>query len=330
LIGLFFTLNFEYGLQSISYLFFGFNFIFVLQKFTSSIGNKWIYYFSTAIIFSHFLSICVAFWELLTFQHLPSQYTKMLPDYAQFSLSTLAFSGNPNNFSYFLILSSFFLFFLIDSSKRIIRFYIIISLLFFNPIIIFLNESRLGLFVYVLLIIYFFIKKHELMNKKLIFIFLIVIAFIIFKFDLSNFSDGIDVSSHILKLDTFEEDSSMIRIRHFFNFIYFSVSTFGFGLGPGQYISYANNIPFFVEIRNPHNLFLEIGFDYGVYILAIFLYFLFNRIIIGIKRNNINLIYALVFTILSPVSSSYLDDPVFWMFLFVLLSGFPSKLNLAS
>lgn len=322
LIFIFFINIIDEGFKATLVIFFAFIYVHVFQYLFKKVGKNWFNVFSWGIFFSYILSICVAFWELLTFNHLQSHYTNELTGYAEFSLSTTGFAGNPNNFSVFLVLSSMCLYYLWYNAFSLLKLLITVCLYVINPIIIFLNESRLGLFIYLLLLFYFTTKfyKNNVHLKGIFFVFLI---FFLYNSDfVIDFYGELDFASHFVQLNTLEDDSNSIRFSHFYNFFYYTLHTYGFGLGPGQYEAIGNNHYYPVSILNPHNLFVEIGLDYGIYILLIFVILLSNKLIFYIHYNQIFMVFCLLIFLLSPVNSGYLNDNITWLFLAVIFNGF--------
>jgi len=314
--------NIDEGFKATLVIFFAFIYVHVFQYLFKKVGKNWFNVFSWGIFFSYILSICVALWELLTFNHLQSNYTNELPDYAEFSLSTTGFAGNPNNFSVFIVLSSLCLYYLWYFSISTVKILITVCLFVINPIIIFLNESRLGLFIYLLLLFYFITKFYK-RNVHLKGVFFVALILVLFNLELViKFYEELDFASHFIQVNSLDDDSNAIRFSHFYNFFYYTLNTYGFGLGPGQYEAIANNHYYPVSIIDPHNLFVEIGLDYGIYILLIFVILLFNKLIFYLHYNQIFMIFCLLILLLSPVNSCYLNDNITWLFLAVVFNGF--------
>lgn len=310
------------GIKALMVMFFAFVYIFVYQCLFQSVGVEWFYYFSIGIFISYLLSIIICFWELSTFNHLPSQYFENLPEYSKYSLSTTAFSGNPNNFSVFLILSSISLYYLWEYLNIYFKTIITFSIFIINPVIIFLNESRLALIIYLFLMVYFFYKFIKINSQvKIIIFFLISILSLNFKVFIDYF-EAIDLAKHIIQEDTLNDDSNSVRFTHFKNFIYYMEDKLGLGLGPGQYEVLGNAHPYKVIISNPHNLFLEIGLNFGIYILLLFCILLLFKLVFYFNKNQLFFIFCFLFVFTTPINSSYLNDNLTWMYLALIFNGF--------
>jgi hypothetical protein len=319
---IFFIEHLNDGLKSIFIIFLANVYIYVFQYLFNSVGNRWLYFFSVGIFISYILSVFVSIWELLTFNHLPSQYFENLPEYFQNSLATTAFSGNPNNFSVFLVLSSICLFYLLRYLNYFFKNIIIISIFVINPIIIFLNESRLAFYLYLLLMFYFFYKLYKINFQLKLIIFLFFILFIYNYQIVIDFYESIDFAKHIIQSDSLNDDSYAVRISHFNNFAYYTENRLGFGLGPGQYEALGNIHPYKVLISNPHNLFLEIGINFGIYILLLFILFLTIKMFFYYRINQLFFIFCLLFILTSPINSNYLNDNLTWIFIALIFNGY--------
>lgn len=313
------------GLKAISVLFFAYLCVYVFQYLFKLIGENWFTSVSWGVFVAYLASILVAFWEITTFQHLPSYYSEHLTNDAQFSFASTAFSGNPNDLTFFIVLSSICLFHLYHKGNPLFRIIISISLFGVNPVIIFLNESRFGLFIYIFLIIYYLVKFFWGTKQLKLLVIFFLILFIYYNDSILGFFSEVDISTHFIQFTTFKDDSNAIRFAHINNFFYYMLNTLGIGLGPGQYQAMGKNHFYYVEIVDPHNLFIEIGLDYGIYILVVFLLLLATKIIFYARYNQLFFVLSLLIILLSPVNSSYLNNNVTWLFIAIMFNGFNKK-----
>jgi hypothetical protein len=268
-----------------------------------------------SFFYSVTISLLIALFEIYTNNHLESSnvYISNLPFYAKNWRFANSFFSNPNNCSYFLVLSNYFLIlYNKDFSNKIVfkisRFYIFLLI----PFILVLNQSTLSLFVYLLTILYFYYNKI-----KYYLFWLIIILFIFFYSIFFFFSNYIKLE---INSQSFNE-----RFNHINNFFYYSFHNPFFGLGPKQYES-LNRHFFYNRVSNPHNFLIELSLNHGIPILLFFVTILFKKIYHNYMLKRIDtLFFNIIFILLLTQNSGYLDNLIFWLFLSLFLFEFKNE-----
>jgi hypothetical protein len=204
---------------------------------------------------------------------------------------------------------------LIIYQQKNIRFKIFFLIV--NLIIIFLSGSK-GPIIGLLVVGLF----HHFNTKKLIVSFFVILIFILYFFNVLNDDIRIFITSRFLSLnpnstDLFQEiedDRLSIITRSSSNYLQsVDFTSFLFGLGPNKssFYYYKSVIS---ERWYPHNIFLEILFEYGVIALLLFAYTLFKTQMFKSSMLNGLIIFFLINSLFSG------DLPLNWLLcLFIIL-----------
>jgi hypothetical protein len=204
---------------------------------------------------------------------------------------------------------------LIIYQQKNIRFKIFFLLV--NLIIIFLSGSK-GPIIGLLVVALF----HHFNTKKLIVSFFVIFIFIVYFFNVLNDDIRIFITSRFLSLNPnstdffqeIEDDRLSIIIRSSSNYVKsVDFTSFLFGLGPNKssFYYYKSVVS---ERWYPHNIFLEILFEYGVIALSLFTYTLFKTQMFKSSMLNGLIIFFLINSLFSG------DLPLNWLlFLFIIL-----------
>jgi len=251
--------------------------------------------------------------------------------------------------SKFALLTLLF-FFNLKNNKSIILF----LLIFYFPIILFTGE-RMALFNYIFtifLFIYFF-HKQFLNFKKIIFILVIIpTIFIIFFSTLNEDRQKIYTIDLLLKLKLADKSKNFVNFSDpdkstidnetikknthldiFISSIKMIKYNYILGTGTNKFFDVCNKYnknKTIIHCENhPHNLYLSILSEQGIFIFMIFLIIIFKDIFLNFKTNtnrNIHLIpFLILLTLINPISVSgdffsTWTGTFFW-FIFAIYSG---------
>lgn len=244
--------------------------------------------------FGIFLTLIIGWWELVTGNHLV-----VLWDHFLDRVTVNYF--NPNNYSFLLSVSIPIIIYWVQKKYM---FYKLIGLfMFFSSLyFVYINGSRLSILV-LLLFLFIYLSKI-LIKKKELFIFFIILLVL---FITSNLARNI---YELLETLETESNSTSIGSR---NYLYKETwKTFlqhPFGVGPGKVDSYMYDL-------NPHNFWLEVLANYGIFIF------------VGLTLFYIIIIYRLFKIINSKgVEASNSFHPILWSILIFIPTSFaPSSI----
>jgi teichuronic acid biosynthesis protein TuaE len=233
--------------------------------------------------------IILGFWEHLTGMHLSvaSYNEDKLVEYRNDVLAKVinmpaGVFTNPNDYATYLALSIPFGLGLIKYSKiifvKILSLFTILSA-FYLIVITFSRANIIAVILeFIILLIFYTNIKQKFMVTFVISVLSIVV--VVFLPDLSETVSGrfINTFSSINSSNISDNANSMgIRSNLIKNCLVFLCSTGGFGVGAGNAEYWMNNFAVFntYGIINPHNWWLEILTDYGVFVFAGYTIFYF-------------------------------------------------------
>lgn len=295
-------------------------------------GKKMPYYFCLGLLLANLICIPVALWELTTLNHLKGYYIANLPDYALDRKIAIAFLENPNGYAYFMVLSQPFLYYLYTiAHSRFLKFIVLITCLI-TPYLLYFTDARFSIVVFLLNVFLFgwFILKKKL-NMYAVSMSVVLICFVMifggWKFLKQGFKEKLEVSAETSSKETFQ-----IRVNHFKNCVYYTVQTWGLGLGPSTYENIGSyNKPYYTYgNESPHNMVIEVIVNYGVYIGMLLVVF----IVAAVSNSDIKttwgvciLITTIGFMLLAAQNSTYLKTQVTWIFLSIIFYRLPPERN---
>lgn len=364
LISLFWCEDLKRGVHEIIYLIIGFLTYIYMFSLSIYLRNEFKYRIVENWHYTAIPLILMAWWEIVTGNHLDSNYSKLLlklsPMHENHFVPITVFD-NPNNFAIFLTISvTLFLFSIHRNQNKLFSF-----ILFINSIVlIFITSSRIGIVYLFFLIIFFigylFIKSHKLFSRVTMKFFVFNLFFIASIFTINSYSR---VNKFKIELETKRtkeileryhakikretgvdsRDSSSFNIRK--NLIYNGIDFFkeskGIGIGAGSFeakiINGENNYPTY-GYSNPHNYFIRILSQYGVIVLLIFIgiliYVIFRLfVIVFIHKKSFYdsffiLLLLICFVLMSNANSSFIPLPLNWFlisFIFILFDALNQK-----
>lgn len=259
----------------------------------------------TAII----LTLIVAFWEIVTDNHLPMSFQEsntMMRSGREIIIRQFASVtfGNYNGYVTYLCFLLPFVFYNLVPLKRTMKNVVSMVTILLSAIVVIFNASRGGTLCFaIMLIVFFYIQR-----RKKRYIFTLSVLLIISVFIISRFSENLFLVIAIRLAENGFEDSSRIEIWEVaFRAL---LETFGFGTGMGGLSPWMESIDCNV-ISVPHNLFIELFAQLGVVIgLIVTLYILklyFKSLRIKELNIKIPVLIALVtLPIASIINSGYL------------------------
>lgn len=214
------------------------------------------------------LIVIIAFLEFFLNIHLPTSRFVVEAErfeFFEFKRAT-AFFYNENDLALFLVMIfPFYLLGLFGKKRfflKVINFLMVLSIFLIN----FVNNSRLALIaLFLQLGLLIVIRKKNWLYKgvRLFLLFLptILIVSVILG---SHLIRNIDIPENFLE----GTGSTVIRINLFFNSLYMTFHSFMLGVGPGNYQFNVNPMFNTQGIINPHNWWLEILTNYGLFIFV--------------------------------------------------------------
>jgi len=265
----------------------------------------------------------VAVWEIATGNHLPSTFVKNTPEYA---LRTLAIStfGNPNNYGAFLALTLPLLllsYHRADWRGMRILYGVMVPLLF---VAVFLSASRSALLgVSLQMALYVFVfgdAKRILWACVVVIAGLIVVAYAGLSLDEFRLLAKLQ---NILSDNAFESGSLSVRLGLTLNGIWMMAMSYGLGIGAGGYehVVRGPDVPFSTAgLINPHNFWIEVGSEYGLVVVGLFLLMMGRFFIVALRAQKHTddlwaqtILLMLVGYLLATVANStYMSQPMNW------------------
>ena len=206
-----------------------------------------------------------------------------LPDISFSAIAPRAFFGNPNNFATFLTLSTplvLSFFFFSRKYHRIVFLFIFLASLY----VMILTGSRLNYLALLLIIVYFIAIAILSRRIKIEFNILIIgslLLLLVFRGRIFQEMGSLLYSFQSLMAEIAEPTRSIgIRINLIRNGFSFLLSTWGFGVGAGNFESWMQTRALYStrNIINPHNWYLEVLANYGILIFVGYLVFYWSML----------------------------------------------------
>ncbi|MCS7245346.1 MAG: O-antigen ligase family protein [candidate division WOR-3 bacterium] len=302
-------------------------------------------------IFVFFLSILVAFWEIMTAQHLiTSQYHR--ENYVHNKYETFivlskvyiptSFYGNQNDFSTYIILSIPIIFFLLRN------YLISIPLIFTGIFIIVYVMSRanlIGLFFQSIILPFFMSKRFNLIYVPLLILTIFSSIYAIWYLANTSYPSFIkddrllrfyaNIRNKVIQTAKAGRDfSTIIRENLYKSSVEYFLESKGLGVGVGQLRYLLEESPkyYVFYFRDPHNFYLEILTKFGIFVFIAYILYLIYIIVnclVSIKnpfsRAILLSIVGFLFGSISPYSL-VLFYP-FWAFLVLVMNYFKVELK---
>jgi teichuronic acid biosynthesis protein TuaE len=276
------TLDKVNAIRNVLLLFMGISIILFINHYISDLKRLIEFYWLWLVIF--FVLCLIGVWEVLTGNHLNISNLYM-DDRLSFAPTAVFF--NQNDFAWYLVLTIPFVLawfrYYPKLISRVIAFFALILAIW----LLIMTTSRSCFLAFFVGAIFQFFILFKLKNKIKV-LFFLIFAFPIFYI---IFSDKIlflyqivqqQISSLIpLIVNSGEIGSLSVRKNLIKNALYFTVNSFGFGIGAGNveyYMAHFSIYPVF-DITNVHNWWIEIMVNYGVFVFVGYLCFYFGLLI---------------------------------------------------
>jgi len=262
-------------LKEVLYLFSGISIIFFIVYFFSQKKDLRNYYYLWIIVLAIFTMI--GYWENITGNHFMIS-RNVLGLHPINKWRPTAVFHNENDFASFLGIVLPFILAWLHYKKGIIK-KIVGFALFGSGIFLLLETgSRINILVIILelFVLFMFLIKGRKKIKVLILTgFIALVGLLVFP-EISN--NSMNTLSKQMGSIRLENDSISARISLSKNAVYYTIQSYGFGVGAGnieRYIEDYTPYPLRHELTNVHNWWIEILANYGVFIFIgyIFLYF---------------------------------------------------------
>lgn len=294
------------------------------------------------------LILFICYWEMFTGNHLQGNFLfklKSFPSYHVIQVVPVATFDNPNYLSLFLTISvAFVLYF-----KRLVSDRLAILLIVSSVLVLFTTDSKLSTIALFFIGVLFTVKKSieikKFVNnniKKTLVGGLISAIFLLGVFNSEDYSKSnklnnfettpfVDPIAHLGKIKS--GSSFKVRKNLILNGFDILKKSNYLGIGPGQYSVYTSRglMKHDVEtVLSPHNLLIELLSEYGVFILLFFvvIFVLLYFRLYSYFRNNekipsqllyLFLTLLIIYPILSNNNSSFLNYPLNWLVLSVII-----------
>ncbi|GGF60968.1 O-antigen ligase family protein [Wenyingzhuangia marina] len=304
------------GFKELSYLLLNFMLFFVFT-FLAIKANKVYHSIIFAWLFLFLLTVPIAVYEIIVDVHLPTslqQSNNIIGGDGRLRHFASVTYGNLNGYNQLLVYLCPFIFSLFYLYRKGFQTLLISILTLMYLSIILLNSSRAAVLSAVIVISVFYLSKKKI-NKwvyilpTLFFITLVtyyydeIFFMITYRLDHQGFEDGI--RTQIIQSGLMSLENSMFM-----------------GVGAGNFQANMEE-NYDLVINAPHNLFLEIGVQYGLLILMGF-FFLLRKIYKNSRRNRIMVsrfvVYSglLAFPIMAIINSGHLLSMLTWLYIYSL------------
>jgi len=268
-------------------------------------------------VFLFILTLPIAFYEFIFDSHLPISFQEegMILNYGNTIINRNFASvtyGNLNGYNTILMYMFPFIIGLLFQSKKKIHIILMWIVVFCFSYIVILNGSRGA--VICLIIGFSIFGVFYFKGKKSLFLTIILFAILLIVLNNSDSIFGLIVG-RFNEQGFSDEGRLLLLISSFDAFIKSGM----LGIGAGNFMPTMDS-KYQLELTAPHNLFLEIGVQYGLLMLMLFIG-LFIKLIIKQKSNEnkwaklIIVTAILMFPISSTIDSSYILSVNVWLFL---------------
>jgi len=281
----------------------------------------------------------VAVWELKTGQHLYGTFMEQTPDYVLVMTWAMSTFANPNNYAAFLLLCFPFLLQSYASTKQLgIKVFaglLVASL----PLLMTFTGSRGGLFGLFLEILVLAGMRRGLTGVGLALGGSIAVVgvglFLLSAADLGESSLMIVGKVTFIRESMLEGGSLNQRLYLIGNGLAMLLNTWGWGVGPHGFerAVLGSDMPYRIEIPNPHNFWIEVASQYGIVVFAMLAYWLWTLVRIHLDQirfarvNRLDasfsktaLVGCVGYVFATMENSSYIPQPTNWLFLGTLLA----------
>ncbi len=235
------------------------------------------------------LSIPVAFYEIATGNHfafaLEDRQIGGLQGITEFPFASIFF-GNYNDYSTWLCLAFSITMGTFLETRNFLYKLGLIALNLTVVAIVFVNTSRASMAFCVFVFIVYFVVSKKFRNFAALPVALLAVG-LLAKYQ-GQILDLYDLATYRFAALGSGDESYVQRSGLLTNGIRAMIESYGVGLGAGSFEEYmAQNYPYYIP--NPHNIFLEIGVNFGVIPLLLFVLLLGRLFWVGFFRRDLPL-----------------------------------------
>ena len=301
-------------------------------------------YFIYGWMGGYICNLAFGFFEMYTGNHFSSGFTDGLSElspehYTQFAPA--GFFDNPNHYASYLILSfAVFTYYrksFTDSAYLILLFPAIWQ--------IFYTGSKFAIIALLVWCVYLVIvQRKEWMIKNVNYLRMISFVGIFFLLLFISFNSKVvslinpsqKAQKELQKVDPDKRPTSdNMRKALFMNGIHFIKSTYGIGIGAGQFSAYIekDKAPYETNhLSDPHNGIIEIASQYGIIVVLLLFWFYLDLIknyfrIAQSKERILALCYFITILIVININSSFISSPINWFLLALPVVWFNSTIE---
>ncbi len=269
-----------HAFAQVTFLLFSFSLIAFSVVFFDSVDDIYVVMILWLVVLGVTLLIGVS--ETISGYHLPISHNYQTDNPSRLFTPTAVFH-NSNDFASFLTLSTPFVLSFFFFSRKYHRIYFLLIFLAILYLLI-LTGSRLNYLALFILIVYF-IAVAILSRRSNIKLYILIIGslllILVFRGRIFQEIDSTMYSIQSLTTEIAEPTGSIgIRINLIRNGFSFLLSTWGFGVGAGNFESWMQTRALYgtKNIINTHNWFLEVLVNYGIYIFIGYVVFYWSML----------------------------------------------------
>lgn len=226
-----------------------------------TIRNAWVYGLICTLPF--------AFYEISTMQHfMTGEGDRVLGGIGLYAPYAAVFFGNYNNYCVYICLCLPMIYWSLFETNKYYLKILYMLLLACCLYIIVINTNRTSLFVFL-----FYVVGNLRLNFRTLFYMVAGILFFVVGFSILPASTRELLSTlynYRINVDYSTDSSGLIRRNVWSEGLRFLEESYFFGVGAGGYEYHMLKSPKYETISNPHNLFLEIAVQYGIFIFLLF------------------------------------------------------------
>jgi hypothetical protein len=288
--------------------------LFILFIYSSSLSKSPERFISNLWYFSFAITLPIALVEIIFDIHLPMAYEDESPTlvYAgeevvrKFASVTF---GNLNSYNTLLGFSLPFIILGLFYTKSKLEQILKVIIFFLFVLITVINASRASYIALIIALIIVFLSyiNQKKTSKTVVVLFLICVLPILLNFGTVIFLRFLDSGVKDLNRELLIANSLL------------SLKDKPLGVGPGNFKDVMGN-KYFLDLTSPHNLFLELGVQYGLPVLLMFFlfpfiyYFRARKIDSKIIRSTI-IASIIIFPLIAVIDSGYINSPYFILFI---------------
>jgi teichuronic acid biosynthesis protein TuaE len=288
-------------------------------------GVRWLF---RGWVAAAFVTGAIGVWEFVTGNHLPGSWIDNTPARVQ-RLVVISTFDNPNNFGAFLLLASTVVLYQMETARSMVLRWTLFVVVLWLFVLAVLSTSKIAVVAMLTVILVYVVRavQHKAMAVGMVIALLggFVASLTYLGGDLDLLTDVVAFAEGGLTL----QQSTLSRVNLFLAGIDMTVSTYGLGVGGGNF-SYLMERGYSElwtrDIVDPHNWWIEILSQYGVLVFALYVGFLAYVSLYSLRASRREgslprflLPFVLAFVLSGFANSSYVLQPTNWLFLGTIL-----------